>query len=244
MRAPTAAALLDAWDQGHAASPVGRALALLAAADPTSAPATLAALPVGERDGRLLTLREAVFGARVAGRAACPACALELDLAFLVSDIRVSADAARADTFTLAAAGYAVAFRLPTSQDLLALAGLRDVEMARQMLLTACIVAVQPPDDAALDTPLPAAVVAALVAHMAAADPQADVQLALVCPACVQQWQESFDIVSFLWAELDAWAGRLLREVHSLATAYGWGEAAILALSPRRRQYYLELVRG
>jgi hypothetical protein len=33
-----------------------------------------------------------------------------------------------------------------------------------------------------------------------------------------------------------------LREVHVLASANGWSEAEILALSPQRRQRYLEIV--
>jgi hypothetical protein len=49
--------------------------------------------------------------------------------------------------------------------------------------------------------------------------------------------------VSFFWQELDDWADRVLRDVHELASAYGWPENEILALSPRRRQCYLDLIR-
>jgi hypothetical protein len=64
----------------------------------------------------------------------------------------------------------------------------------------------------------------------------------LTCPQCAHQWQAPLDIVSFLWSEVHAWAIRLLREIHELASAYGWSEAEILALSPWRRRAYLELV--
>ncbi len=64
------------------------------------------------------------------------------------------------------------------------------------------------------------------------------------CPTCDHAWDEIFDIVSFFWAELDAWAHRVLHDVHVLARAYAWSEAEILALPPLRRQYYLELVQG
>ena len=76
---------------------------------------------------------------------------------------------------------------------------------------------------------------------MAETDPQADVQLALACPACGHTWQATFDIVSFFWSEINAWAYHTLREVHGLALAYGWTETDILALSPQRRQLYLEM---
>ena len=47
--------------------------------------------------------------------------------------------------------------------------------------------------------------------------------------------------MSFLWTEIEAWAWRMLSDVHTLARAYGWGERDILALSPTRRQFYLEM---
>ena len=50
------------------------------------------------------------------------------------------------------------------------------------------------------------------------------------------------DVAAFFWTELNAWAVRLLREIHALASAYGWREADILALSPKRRDLYLELI--
>jgi hypothetical protein len=79
---------------------------------------------------------------------------------------------------------------------------------------------------------------------MSSADPLADVQLALTCPACDHKWEQAFDIADFLWNEIQAWAQQTLRDVHSLALVYGWREADVLALSPTRRQMYLELVQA
>ena len=52
----------------------------------------------------------------------------------------------------------------------------------------------------------------------------------------------TFDIGAFFWSEIDAWAGRILQQVHVLASAYGWSERDVLALSPVRRQLYLGMV--
>jgi len=52
----------------------------------------------------------------------------------------------------------------------------------------------------------------------------------------------TFDILTYLWSEIEDWAQRLLLEVHTLALAYGWSERDILAMSPRRRRLYLEMV--
>jgi len=81
-----------------------------------------------------------------------------------------------------------------------------------------------------------------MLARMAKADPQAEVLITMQCPACPHQWSAPLDIGAFFWAELNAWATRMLREVHLLAAAYGWREPDILALSPRRRQLYLEML--
>jgi hypothetical protein len=77
---------------------------------------------------------------------------------------------------------------------------------------------------------------------MGQAEPLADLSLAATCPACGHNWQILFDIVSYFWSEINAWSLRLMREVHSLASAYGWREADILAMSAWRRQRYLELI--
>jgi hypothetical protein len=65
--------------------------------------------------------------------------------------------------------------------------------------------------------------------------------LDFACPSCGHEWQSLFDIAAFFWAEIAAQARRLLREVHQLASAYGWREADILAMSARRRRAYLEM---
>ena len=74
-----------------------------------------------------------------------------------------------------------------------------------------------------------------------AADPGADLTLDVACPECGGATRAELDIASYLWTELDAWARDVLLDVHLLATAYGWSEPEILALSPTRRRYYLEL---
>ena len=63
-------------------------------------------------------------------------------------------------------------------------------------------------------------------------------------PLVQQPLADSLEIAGFFWAELSTQARRLLGEVHTIASAYGWREAEILALSARRRHYYLELISG
>ena len=78
--------------------------------------------------------------------------------------------------------------------------------------------------------------------RMAELDSLAEVRLELNCPQCRHRWLVALDIVSFFWSEIVVQAKRLLHEVHLLARAYPWSEADILAMSERRRKYYLNLV--
>lgn len=79
-------------------------------------------------------------------------------------------------------------------------------------------------------------------AEVEAADPQASLTFDLLCAACGHAWPEPFDIGRFLWAELEDWAMRTMRDVHALASAYGWREDEVLSLSPTRRAVYLSMV--
>ena len=154
--------------------------------------------------------------------------------------------------------GYDLRFRLPNSLDLAQIAHCGDVDAARNVLVQRCVVhaAILADKSAmgAINRPLhldvagaslvdlPETVIATLAESMGQYDPQADVQLNLSCPACGQGWSVMFDVVSFFWSEICAQAKRLLREVHTLARAYGWREADILNMSTARRQFYLEMV--
>lgn len=238
MRPLSAQELLDAWERGLAEPPVRRALILLAAACPGEDPEDLARESVGRRDARLLTLREWTFGPRLVSLASCPICAERLETAFDVPDIRVaSREDDPPETLSLTFDGSELTFRLPNSLDLAVLSAAGSVEGARRRLLERCLLVGAVND-------LPEEALEAVARRMGEADPQGDVELSLTCPACGHSWLASFDIASFFWTEIDAWARGLLHEIHLLASAYGWREADILALSPWRRRSYLELIRG
>jgi hypothetical protein len=119
---------------------------------------------------------------------------------------------------------------------------LTDAETARDALFARCVREVRNANGEAVNPDvLTSAVSAEIAERIAAADPQAEIELALVCPSCEHRWSMVFDIATFLWKELHAWALQTLRDVHTLARSYGWREADVLALSPTRRQAYLEL---
>jgi len=240
MRTPAPAQLLQVWERGGIASAAARGLLLLGCCGGAErSAAELAALPLGQRDALLLELRERLFGDAIDVVAPCPQCAATVEATFRCSDLRLTAPDDDAPTLThdVSVQGMHVRFRLPDSSDLIALEDCGDAGAAHTLLLERCLLAAEGGDAHGLPTELQAEIAEA----MAQADPQADLQLAFRCPDCGHAWQPLFDIAHFLWQELHAWALRQLREVDTLAQAYHWSEAEILALSPRRRQAYLEL---
>ncbi|PVZ08192.1 hypothetical protein [Actinomycetospora cinnamomea] len=230
-----AADLLAAWDRGNLDT-AGRPLTLLAAMGrPVEEH-----LSIGRRDAALLELRATLFGTPVRGAMDCPACGELLELAFELDDVKVTpASPDRSGTdLTVADGRFEVSFRLPDTADLalVSMAG-----STATTLMDRCVRSATRDGVEITVAELPVEVVALVENRMEAADPQADVRLDLVCPVCTAGAEVAFDIASFLWREVDAWARGLLAEVHQLAGAYGWTEADILALGPARRRFYLEM---
>jgi len=247
--AALAEALLWAWEEGEDASPGERGLILLGLAAPSLAEEDRNSLTVGRRDAILIDIFERLFGEVATALADCPGCSEELEFDIPLAEIRVSAPPDRPDRFRLTWSGHEIAYRLPQSRDLAALGaepGNRAAASAARSLAERCILAIDDADGTPAGLTLLSgaapALEAAIAASVAEADPQAVVALAFDCPSCARHWQSPFDIVEFLWRRLDAMARGLLREVHVLASHYGWGEREIVLLSPRRRRHYLRLI--
>jgi DNA-directed RNA polymerase subunit RPC12/RpoP len=246
----SAAELVSAWERALGRAPVDQALVLLSLASPGCSPEAMARLSVGERDSRLLTLREQLFGSQLTSVTRCPACGQRLELAFEVDNLRRPAAALPPGpdgAFELSVDGYRVQFRLPNSTDLASASALADQESARQLVLERCIQSVAAPGDDVSATGLgsrrlPVTVTEAIVARMNEADPQSDTKLDVSCPDCRHRWVAVFDIAAYLMREVHDRVVQLLREVHTLATAYGWHESDILAMTTTRRRAYLQLV--
>jgi len=233
-------ALLAAWEEGVTQPALRRALILLGMARPERSAAEWNHVSIGERDRTLFRIREELFGSRIEATAECPRCGERLELAFGTNDI-CAGDAeppAPHESLRLERAGYEVVYRLPTTADLSEMGA----GEGRNVLLKRCVevarFGVQDVDAEGL----PDEVVTAIAAGMAEADPQAEVRIAVTCPSCSNEWSPMFDIVGFLWGEIEDWAERLLLDVHALASAYGWSERDIVAMSPRRRRFYLDMV--
>ncbi|MBB4634924.1 phage baseplate protein [Longimicrobium terrae] len=239
----SARALLGAWEAGAAQHPLDRALTVLLAAGTAESRAELAALPLAERDARLLGLRAEMVGPDLSAFTTCGQCGERLEFSLDTAVLAASRGAALGE-HEARAEGWRVRFRLPDSRDAALAARTRGVDEARRLLAERCLLEIDGPDGPAEADDLPEPVRAAVGEAMAAAAPTAEVDLELACPACGAEWRSVLDVPGFFWTELAARARRLLGEVHTLARAYHWSENEILSMTPRRRRAYLDLVEG
>ncbi len=231
----SAAELMDICDVASGELSLTRRMLLLLSASCREPLDVVASLSIGARDRLLLTLREWIFGPRLTLLSACPACGDSIESTLRVAEIRTPERSLSAEDLTFVSGDLRIAFRLPDSADLESIEGANSVSEASELLLQRCVPA---------HRELTPQVTNEVSVYMGEVDPQADVRLAFECPACSHAWNAPFDIASFLWTEIQAWAHRMLRDVHSLATAYGWSEHDILHLSATRRQAYLGMVSG
>jgi hypothetical protein len=245
MEALSAADLLDVWEQGSAAGAQQRALLLLGYARPDVPVERLGAVELGARDAELLRLRRATFGERMAAIAACPACgeSLEVDVDAAAIQPDAEADAER-DAIRLTAGDGAVTIRLPATDDLIAVADAADdsgaaPEVAARRALIARLLVAAP--GSADGPPITEELEAAIATALAEAEPALDLELDVSCPACGESWATTIDVPAYLWGEVVASAQRVADDVAGLATAYGWREPDVLALTPWRRRLYLDL---
>ena len=240
------------WEDGASQHPLDRALTILGAIYPHLGRGELAALSVGTRDALLLSLHERTFGSELRAVTPCPSCGENLEIDTATHRLRAAppldGPPAASAMYAFEHDGVGLRFRLVDSQDLAAILTCSDPSEARRVLVRRVVIAAQRGAEAlALDERLheiPEAILAALEARIAELDPQAEVLLDLTCPACATCWTAPFDVITFVWTEVEAHARRLLRTVDALARVYGWREADVLALSPRRRNLYLELARA
>jgi hypothetical protein len=249
MQTLTRAGLLNLWETGCPMHPLDRALLAVEATAAKSA-AAVADWPLGRRNRALAQLHATLFDRRLRGWTACPACRERLEF-----DVDAMALADRSETEGEQYITYHERrYRLPASRDLAALAAEfssgsgSEPDLAARRLVERCHLTTEPRatqrEASGTEPTLSETDIDEIGERMAAADPLAEILLHFDCPACSTPFEESLDLISFIWVEIERQALRLLRDVHTLAAAYGWSEPEILALTPARRAAYIEMAQA
>lgn len=223
-----------------------KTLRLLAAACNEPDHTVLGKLSIGDRDIMLLQLREWMFGRRLKNMSSCPRCGEKTEWETDATDLHLQAmpNVLSVKTFQVANDGYVATFRLPGSTDLAEAMKKTGGIPEEEMLLQRCITEAAYNGKPIQPGELPVHICEAIEKEMSEKDPQADIDMHIICPSCMHEWEAKFDIVSFLWAEIHNWAHRMLRDIYQLARAFGWSETDILNMSPRRRNLYLQMLRA
>jgi hypothetical protein len=177
-------------------------------------------LPLGTVASRALTAHAEAFGPVADAVLECAACGAQLDVALPLLELVVDAGDAtvKVDELTV---------RAPTLRDLLD-------GPSEDELLARCV-------HGGTVAPEQRAAVEAAAETLAGA---AGLSVRTQCPECGAEATAGLDPGALLWERVTSAVPSVLGEVAELAIAFAWSEAEILALSPARRQAYLDLARA
>ena len=246
MYRPSEIDLLTAWERSYTSPQQANGpLLLLATLFPDESMESLEQITIGQRDAYLLQLREQLFGSSISGVSDCIGCGEALEIHLDLRALKLQpVESTTPKVIDISKDEFEVSIRLPNCLDMLEISRCKDAEMAKIELLGRIMLSSTLHGAPASVSELPGDIVELIDSALNSADSQANIQLNLGCVACGKVNQVLFDIGSLLCKEIDAWAVRLLRDVHELALSYGWNEAEILNMKPWRRRCYLEMVRA
>ena len=237
--------LIEVWEKGLMLSPIKRSLHLVCASSGLQSLNQAADLSIGQRDTRLLQLREYQFGSRLSNTTNCPECSEQLEWFNDLKELQLQPLSRDNNSphYTLRLEDFEIVYRLPTTRDLITLTEINNAD-PESTLLNSCILEAKR-NGAYIDPlQLPAEITSAINNKMSDEDPQANITMLLTCAGCGHEWESVFDIGRYLWAEINSWAIGLLGDVYFLAKTFGWSENHILSMSQQRRQLYLEMIRA
>lgn len=237
------ATLLDLWDQcAHAALP-DRARTILRASYPEVRAEELDGMAIGKWNSALLHFRAAQFGTELQVFDRCPHCEGSVEFAIETAQILPGSDP-HADERSFSTDGWNVRFRLLTGGDWVHSfqAGGSEATEAGKRLLRRALLQVRHGTNEVPPEEMPDAAWEALADALVEADSASEILFHLRCPNCGEEWDSPLEPAEFLWREINAACRRLLRQIHILASAYGWSESEILGLSHERRANYLRLI--
>lgn len=234
--------LLGLWDTGLDLDAAGRALVLAGAVRKDSSVSETG--PIGHVTARILSLRSDLLGVQLTATAVCPGCTAQAELPIEVGALLSLEDKIIDEPAALEMDGYFVRWRPMSVLDLRAASRHDEPVAAESELLRRCVIkAVDTSGARRAADQLPDRLRDGLADAMEAADPLAEVLVAVTCPECLHPFDVDFDAASYVWSEVDQLAREHLIDVHTLARAYGWTEDEVLSLSESRRATYLRIIR-
>jgi hypothetical protein len=178
------------------------------------------------------------YGEQVEGTVTCRDCREPFEVNFSLRDLLVNLgggggrNAAGPDEDGIYTLSDGRRFRLPTVSDQQSVLGLQ-TDAAVGALFERCMVAGDPMDNPQL-----------LQKAMDEVGPVLDLDLDAACPKCGASESVRFDIQTYLLRMLAYEKRFLVREIHLIAVAYGWGYGEILSLTREDRRAFVGLIQA
>jgi hypothetical protein len=237
---PAASRLMESWDPAGGGTAHRRLAALLAELDRSAEPFTVPAGAtvddtLGERNRRLLALHRDLVGSPLEARVTCGRCGVDSEFEVPVDAILELPGPEPDAQIAIRVGRRRLVFRLPRMADLEAAGEAASPAEVRRQVVGHCRV------DGGGGT-IPELVAHRLAARFEALDPAANIVVNVACSGCGAPLAASVDVAGFVARGIDRLVEGLLREVDTIAAAYGWDEARILALPAWRRRHYVELI--
>jgi hypothetical protein len=214
--------------------------ALLAGCDAKSSAEFWWEQTVGARIAALLRVLELTEGDALPATLRCaePGCGTPFEVTLPFAALQSAAPADDVDTaepiIVPLSGGRSAALRRPTGRDLRIWRRARCAsrrEAVAAMLDALVVTGAAGPDDEP-----------AIAEAMSASDPLVAFAVFCACPACGAERDRPIDLEAIALAQLNARQRALLRQIHVLASSYGWTEGDVLTVAPARRARYLALI--
>jgi len=238
--------LLLIWQQVHSYSMLPKTLLLLEMITPEFEPVDVGLLSIGQRDTRLLQLRNYLFGSTLHNTTICPECNTKMEWDMDLQDLIIQEvdNSEFPSEHTIEVDDFKIRFRLPNSKDILKILSEDNNKSKSNSLLINCILEIKSINSTNKVKSISEKIIKTLAKKIAELDPAADIRMNITCPSCENKWEAVFDIMSYLWSEIDNWVQKTLQEVYILASAFGWSEKDILNMNAERRQIYIGMIRS
>lgn len=201
-------------------------------------------LLAGDREFLLLKLYQMTFGNKLLALLMCPAeeCGESLEFPIALDECVIEAAplTSRIWPLTTSEEDRSIRFRLPTGGDQEALATCSDFEedvLLQRLLLACCVES----DSSCLQSLSPEERTC-IEDQMNRLAPQVEVEVEALCPECGSGFSTHIDVPCLALMQMNVSEAELDWEIHYLAWHYHWPEKEILALTPRRRRRYFNLV--
>ena len=235
MRALQGETLLTAWERCGQQQGLTRSLGLLLVAQAGGDSEEVAELPLAERNGLLLQLRAISFGTKLEGYCVCQECGAKLEFEMDCRELLKQQIPGQGQVWQESECEYRI--RPATTNDLLNCLNAENQREAKSILLKRTVTMLHQDPDSAYTEPRPD-----WIARFEAVNASAEIRLEVRCTECEALSAVDLDIAEFLSTETMVAGKRLLADIHTLASTYGWSESAIAGMSNVRRQAYLSMI--